>query len=56
MRQIVEGIVLTAFLVMVLCILLIPWLSIIDIHRSIDRVADKIDKLTKAVEDLAKDD
>ena len=39
-----EFIVYTVLLIVIMYVVLAPWLSIIDIHKSIDRLTDEIRK------------
>lgn len=39
-----ENIAVTVILIVIMYVILAPWLSIIDIHKSIDRLTDEIRK------------
>ena len=55
MKDVIDGIVVAALAGFFVALILVPWLSIVDIHKSIDKVADEIKTLNIEVSKLRSD-
>lgn len=55
MKTVLNHIGVIALTLVCLYIVLAPWLSIIDISKSIDRVADRLDELKAELHDINKE-
>ena len=52
MKEIMNTLAFTTVAVVVVLIVLVPWLSICDISKSIDRLTKQLDKLTIVMQDI----
>ena len=52
MKEIIDTLIFITAIVVIVLIVFVPWLSICDISKSIDRLTKQLDKLTIVMQDI----